>query len=71
MAQDINKEIERLYMLKAEIDEINLLKEADPNMQVVSQLMYNFLKENELLKLGVYYRITSLELKPYIDDFRG
>jgi len=71
MARDINKEIERLYMLKAEIDEINLLKEANPNMQVVSQLMYNFLKENGLLKSGVYYRITSLELKPYIDDFRG
>ena len=71
MARDINKEIERLYMLKAEINEINLLKEANPNMQVVSQLMYNFLKENELLKSGVYYRITSLELKPYIDDFRG
>jgi len=54
MARDINKEIERLYMLKAEIDEINLLKEANPNMQVVSQLMYNFLKENGLLKSGVY-----------------
>lgn len=71
MAQNINKEIERLYMLKAEIDEINLLKEADPNLQVVSQLMYDFLKEKGLLKSGVYYRIASLELKPYIDGFRG
>lgn len=71
MAQDINKEIERLCMLKAEIDEINLLKEIDPSLQVVSQLMYDFLKEKGLLKSGVYYRITSLELKPYIDDFRG
>ena len=71
MAQDINKEIERLYMLKAEIDEINLLKEANPNLQVVSQLMYDFLKEKGLIKPGVYYRITSLELKPYIDSFRG
>lgn len=71
MAQDINKEIERLYMLKAEIDEINLLKDAVPNLQVVSQLMYDFLNEKGLLKSGVYYRITSLELKPYIDDFKG
>ena len=71
MIQDINKEIEKLFMLKAELDEIKLLRETQPNMQIISQMRYNFLKEKGLLKQEVYYRITPLELKPYIEDFRG
>lgn len=69
--KDINQEIEKLIMIKAEVDEINALKSTDLKVEIVSQGMYNFLSEKGLLKKDVFYRITSLELKPYIEDFRG
>lgn len=71
MTKDINKEIEKLIMIKAEVDEINALKNSDLKVEVVSQLMYDFLSGKGLLKHDTFYRITSNEVGQYVEGFRG
>ncbi len=71
MAKNINQEIEKLTMIKAEVDEIETLKNSGIKMEVVSQLMYNFLSEKNLLKKDTFYRITSHEVGQYVEGFRG
>ena len=71
MVKDINKEIEKLIMLKAEVDEIETLKNSGQKVEVVSQLMYDFLSGKGLLKQDTLYRITSHDVGQYVEGFRG
>ena len=69
--KDIDQEIEKLLQLKAELDKINELKKSVPNLQVVSQLMYDHLSSKNLIKSDVEYYIASIEIKDYLEGFRG
>ena len=71
MAKNINQEIEKLIMLKAEVDEIETLKNSGIKVEVVSQLMYDYLSGKNLLKQDTFYRITSHEVGQYVEGFRG
>ncbi len=72
MKKDINKEIEKLLMIKAEVDEIEVLKNtSELKVEVVSQLMYDYMSSNNLLRSDTFYRVTSLEVGKYIEGFRG
>jgi hypothetical protein len=70
--KDINKEIEKLLMIKAEVDEIEVLKNtSELKVEVVSQLMYDYMSSNNLLQPDTFYCVTSLEVGKYIEGFRG
>ena len=69
--KDINQEIEKLLLIKAEVDEIEILKKTKDKVEVVSQLMYDYMSNKNLLKSDTIYRITTWEVGQYIEGFRG
>ena len=75
MTRDINKEIEKLLAIKHEVDEINEARSIMLNnghkIEIVSQLMYDFLTSKNLVKQDTFYRITSNEVGEYVEGFRG
>ena len=71
MAKNINQEIEKLLIIKAEVDEIESLKNSGIKVEVVSQLMYNYMSSKNILQQDTVYKITSHEVGQYVEGFRG
>lgn len=71
MIKNINEEIEKLLKIKETVDEITRLKTTNENLQIVSQLRYDFLVSQNLIKPTDSYFIADLSVKPYIKDFQG
>ena len=69
--KNINQEIERLLMIKAEVDEIEVLKNSGMKVEVVSQLMYDYMSGKNILKPDTIYRIATHEVGQYVEGFRG
>lgn len=69
--RDINQEIETLLKRKEEILKALEFQKNNPAGVVVSQLRYNFWKNNNLLKPDIDYYIAPQEIKEYIEDFQG
>jgi hypothetical protein len=69
--RDINQEIETLLKRKEEILKALEFQKNNPAGVVVSQLRYNFWKNNNLLKSDLEYYIAPQEIKEYIEDFQG
>lgn len=69
--KDIDNEIETLLTLKQEIIKANKFKAEHPDAIIVSQLRYDFWKNNNLLKPDVDYFIAPVEIKHYIENFQG
>ena len=68
---DIDQEIETLLKRKEEILKALEFQKQNPEGIVVSQLRYDFWKNNNLLKSSVNYYIASADIKNYIENFQG
>ena len=71
MIKNIDEEIEKLLKIKEVVDEIATIRVFNKNLQVVSQLRYDFLASKNLLKSDEYYYIADISVRPYVEDFQG
>lgn len=69
--QNIDQEIEVLLKRKEEILKALEFQKQKPDGMVVSQLRYDFWKNNNLIKPDTEYYIAPLEIKNYIENFQG
>lgn len=69
--KDIDQDIDRLMKIKEEVDQAKLLKILTPDLEIISQAMYDYLVSKNLKQPDTYYFIVSHEAGEYIEGFRG
>lgn len=69
--KDIDQDIDRLMKIKEEVDQAKLLKMLTPDLEIVSEAMYDYLTSKNLIQSNKYYFIVSHEAGEYIEGFRG
>ena len=69
--KDIDQDIDRLMKIKEEVDQAKLLKILTPDLEIISQAMYDYLVSKNLKQLDKYYFVVSHEAGEYIEGFRG
>ena len=57
--KDIDQDIDRLMKIKEEVDQAKLLKMLTPDLEIVSQAMYDYLTSKNLIQSNKYYFIVS------------
>ena len=71
MIQNIDEEINHLLYIKEEINKANDFISLYPEAVIVSPLRYKFWQDNNLLNPDIKYHIAPLEIKPYIENYKG
>ena len=69
--KDIDQDIDRLMKIKEEVDQAKLLKILTPDLEIISQAMYDYLISKNLRQPDKYYLVVSYEAGEYIEGFRG
>lgn len=69
--KDIDQDIDRLMKIKEEVDQAKLLKILTPDLEIISQAMYDYLVSKNLRQPDKYYFVVSHEAGEYIEGFRG
>jgi hypothetical protein len=69
MVKNINTELQRLLIVKEEINAFNRMKERYPKTVPISQSKYNELLSNNGLDEETFYYVIDKDVGQYIDGY--